>query len=408
MNLFHHQQQGHGSNLCLPPQPIPMLSWKWSTALAAGCTVVLKPAEQTPLTALAMAALSLEVGFPPGVINVVAGPGETCGSALTHHMDVDKVAFTGSTAVGRLIQVACAQSNLKRCTLELGGKSPIVVFEDVEDLEEAVKICYDSVFENAGQCCCAATRTFVQAGIYDKFVVRARELAVARRLGGPWEEATEQGPQVDRRSLEKVLEMVESGKAEGAKLECGGERLGDKGYFVKPTVFSGVQDDMRIAKEEIFGPVQSIFKFDTMDELIERVNKTDYGLAAGVLTSSLDKALVFSQVGERAGESVREREQEREQEPLLLPRQCRQAQCGSTATWPTCPRLPSGGSSSRATAGSWVPWERWPTWRARLSLSPILRRTPRSSGVVDLARMKRTQYWIFQHVLLRSLFCDTL
>jgi len=274
--------------------PIPMASWKWATALAAGCTVVLKPAEQSPLTALAMAALSLEAGFPAGVINVINGLGETAGDALTHHMEVDKIAFTGSTQVGRLIQVACAESNLKRCSLELGGKSPLVVFDDVEDFEGAVKICYDCVFENAGQCCCAATRTFVQAGIYDRFVKKAKEMALQRKVGNPYEDV-DQGPQVDRESFDKVLELMESGKAEGAVLECGGERLGDKGYFVKPTIFSGVQDDMRIAKEEIFGPVQSIFKFNTMEELIERVNNTTYGLAAGVLTSNLNNALVFSQ-----------------------------------------------------------------------------------------------------------------
>lgn len=277
--------------------PIPMVAWKWATALAAGCTVILKPAEQTPLTALALAALSKEVGFPAGVINVIPGYGETAGAALTHHMQVDKIAFTGSTQVGRLIQVACAQSNLKRCTLELGGKSPLVVFDDVEDLEEAVNICYACVFENAGQCCCAATRTFVQAGIYDKFVKRAKELALARKVGSPWEEV-EQGPQVDKESFDKVMEMVEAGKKEGAKLECGGQRIGEKGFFVQPTVFSGVKDNMRIAREEIFGPVQSIFKFDTMEELIQRVNDTSYGLAAGVLTSNLNRALVFSQAVE--------------------------------------------------------------------------------------------------------------
>merc|ERR1711970_571440 len=273
--------------------PIPMASWKWVTALAAGCTVVLKPAEQTPLTALALAALSLEVGFPPGVINVVTGFGET-GAALTHHPKVDKIAFTGSTVVGRMVQVACAQSNLKRCTLELGGKSPLVVCDDVEDFEEAVKICHDSVFENAGQCCCAATRTFVQAGIYDKFVARAKELALARKVGDPWT-GVEQGPQIDKGSFDKVLEMVESGKSEGAVLECGGLQIGGKGYFVKPTVFSGVKDSMRIAREEIFGPVQSILKFETMEELIERVNDTSYGLAGGILTSNLNNVLVFTQ-----------------------------------------------------------------------------------------------------------------
>lgn len=274
--------------------PVPMASWKWATALAAGCTVVLKPAEQTPLTALALAALSLEAGFPPGVINVVPGMGEVAGAALTSHPGVDKIAFTGSTEVGKIIQVACAQSNLKRCSLELGGKSPVVVFDDVEDLDEAVKICHDGVFENAGQCCCAGSRTFVQETIYERFVEKAKEMALKRKVGNPWE-SVEQGPQVDRESFDKVMDLVQSGKKEGAKLECGGERHGSKGFFVQPTVFSDVQDHMRIAKEEIFGPVQNIFKFSTMEELIERVNKTEYGLAAGVLTSNINNALVFSQ-----------------------------------------------------------------------------------------------------------------
>ena len=212
--------------------PVPMASWKMATALAAGCTLVLKPAEQTPLTALYLASLSLEVGFPPGVINVIPGFGRTAGAALTAHPHVDKIAFTGSTVVGKMIQAACAQSNLKRCTLELGGKSPLVVFDDVEDLNEAVNICYESVFTNAGQCCCASSRTFVQAGIYDKFVARAVELAKERKVGAQWEDV-QQGPQVDRKQFEKVLSLIETGKKEGAKLECGGERMGSKGYFVQ-------------------------------------------------------------------------------------------------------------------------------------------------------------------------------
>ena len=276
--------------------PVPMASWKMATALAAGCTLVLKPAEQTPLTALYLASLSLEVGFPPGVVNVVPGFGRTAGAALTSHQDVDKIAFTGSTQVGKMIQAACAESNLKRCSLELGGKSPLVVFDDVEDLNEAVDICYDSVFTNAGQCCCASSRTFVQAGIYDKFVARAVELAKQRKVGSQWENNVEQGPQVDKKQFEKVLSLIETGKKEGAKLECGGERMGSKGYFIQPTVFSGVEDDMTIARQEIFGPVQSIFKFSTMEEVIERANDTTYGLAAGVLTSNINNALTFAQV----------------------------------------------------------------------------------------------------------------
>ena len=279
--------------------PVPMASWKMATALSAGCTIVLKPAEQTPLTALYLASLSLEVGFPAGVINVVPGFGRTAGAALSHHPDVDKIAFTGSTAVGKMIQAACASSNLKRCTLELGGKSPLVVFDDVEDLDEAVEICYDSVFTNAGQCCCASSRTFVQEGIYDRFVTRAVELARSRKVGGQWEDGVIQGPQIDQKQFDKVLSLIEAGKKEGAKMECGGGRLGEKGYFIQPTVFSGVNDDMTIAREEIFGPVQSIFKFSTLEEVIARANDTSYGLAAGVLTSNINNALTFAQVKQK-------------------------------------------------------------------------------------------------------------
>lgn len=172
----------------------------------------------------------------------------------------------------------------------------MVVFDDVEDVDKAAEICYEGVFENAGQCCCASSRTFVQAGIYDQFVTKATSLAMARKVGNPWEPDVVQGPQVDKDSYDKVLEMIEAGKAEGAKLQCGGGKATQdvKGYFIQPTVFSDVQDHMRIAKEEIFGPVQSIFKFDTMEELIERVNNTTYGLAAGVLTKDINRALTFS------------------------------------------------------------------------------------------------------------------
>jgi len=292
--LFIRQPIGVAAMITPWNFPNAMITRKVGAALAAGCTLVLKPAEQTPLTALYLASLSLEVGFPPGVINVIPGFGRTAGAALTAHPHVDKIAFTGSTVVGKMIQAACAQSNLKRCTLELGGKSPLVVFDDVEDLNEAVNICYESVFTNAGQCCCASSRTFVQAGIYDKFVARAVELAKERKVGAQWEDV-QQGPQVDRKQFEKVLSLIETGKKEGAKLECGGERMGSKGYFVQPTVFSGVEDNMTIAREEIFGPVQSIFKFTTMEEVIERANDTTYGLAAGVLTTNINNALTFAQ-----------------------------------------------------------------------------------------------------------------
>jgi len=274
--------------------PVLMAAWKWGPALTAGCTVVLKPAEQTPLTALYLAHLSVEAGFPAGVINVVNGFGETAGAALTSHMDVNKIAFTGSTEVGKLIMESAARSNLKRVSLELGGKSPLVVFPDC-DLDEAVQISYNAIFPNQGQCCCAGSRTFVHAAIYDAFVQKATELAVKRRVGNPLEDGVDQGPQVSEEQLNKVMDLVNSGIEEGASLKCGGKRWGSEGYFVEPTVFADVTDDMRIAKEEIFGPVQQIFKFNSMEEVIERANNTNYGLAAGVITKNINTALTFAQ-----------------------------------------------------------------------------------------------------------------
>jgi len=274
--------------------PLLMLSWKWGPALAAGCTMVLKPAEQTPLTALVVAALAKEAGFPKGVVNVVPGYGPTAGSAIVEHHDVHKVAFTGSTEVGHKIMETAAKTNLKRVSLELGGKSPLVVFDDA-DLDEAVEIAHNAIFSNHGQNCCAGSRTYVQAAIYDAFVKKAVEKAKSRKVGDPFGDGIQQGPQVDQEMFDKVLRMIESGKKEGAKLETGGERFGNQGFFVQPTVFSNVTDNMKIAREEIFGPVQSIFKFNTLDEVIERANDTTYGLASGVVTKNINNALVFAQ-----------------------------------------------------------------------------------------------------------------
>ncbi|XP_071877419.1 aldehyde dehydrogenase 1A1 [Bombus fervidus] len=274
--------------------PFLMLAWKWGPALATGCTIVLKPAEQTPLSALYAAALAKEAGFPPGVINVITGYGPTAGAAIAEHPGIQKVAFTGSTEVGRLIMAASAKSNLKRVSLELGGKSPLVIFDDV-DIEKAAEIAYNAIFANHGQNCCAGSRTFVHTKIYDQFVAYARQLALKTKVGDPFDAETQQGPQIDQEMFDKVLGLIKSGKEEGAVLEVGGERHGNVGYFIKPTVFSNVTDNMRIAKEEIFGPVQSILKFETMDEVIERANNTNYGLAAGVLSKDIDKALTFAQ-----------------------------------------------------------------------------------------------------------------
>jgi len=273
--------------------PILMLAWKWGPAIATGCTSVLKPAEQTPLTALYVAHLTVEAGFPAGVLNIVPGYGPTAGQAISTHPEIRKVAFTGSVDVGRLIAEAAAKSNLKKVSLELGGKSPLVILNDA-NVNEAVEIAHNAIFANHGQNCCAGSRTFVQEGIYDAFVSRAVELARKRTVGNPFDENTLQGPQVDDENFERVLAYIESGKKEGAKLEFGGKRWGDVGFFIEPTVFSNVTDDMKIASEEIFGPVQSILKFKTLDEVIERANETTYGLAAGIVTQSLDSALTFA------------------------------------------------------------------------------------------------------------------
>ncbi len=269
--------------------PLLMQAWKLGPALAAGNTVILKAAEQTPLTALRIGELILEAGFPEGVVNILPGYGPTAGAALARHMDVDKIAFTGSTEVGHLIMKAAAETNLKRVTLELGGKSPNVVFADA-DMEQAVEGSHFALFFNQGQCCCAGSRTFVEESVYDQFVERSSERAKRRVVGNPLEAATEQGPQVDNEQFNKVLSYIEAGKRDGAKLMCGGERVGDRGYFVAPTVFSEVKDDMKIAQEEIFGPVMSILKFKDMDDLVERANATMYGLAAAVWTKDIGKA----------------------------------------------------------------------------------------------------------------------
>ncbi|XP_065828874.1 retinal dehydrogenase 2-like isoform X2 [Oscarella lobularis] len=273
--------------------PLVLQSWKLAPALCCGNVVVMKPAEQTPLTALYFASLIKEAGFPPGVVNIVPGYGPTAGAAISEHMNVDKVAFTGSTEVGKLIMQAAGKSNLKNVTLELGGKSPIIVFADA-DLDEAVEVCHWALFFNMGECCTAGSRTFVEESIYDEFVKRSVARARQRNVGDPFNLKVNQGPQIDGEQLTKIMDLIRSGKEEGAKLECGGNRIGDKGFFVEPTVFSNVQDGMRIAKEEIFGPVQQIIKFKTLEEVVQRANETPYGLAAGVVTRDVNTALTIS------------------------------------------------------------------------------------------------------------------
>lgn len=278
--------------------PLLMQAWKLGPALAAGCCVVMKVAEQTPLTALYVAKLIKEAGFPPGVVNILTGFGPTAGGAVASHPDIVKVAFTGSTEVGRIVQET-ASANCKKVTLELGGKSPNVVLADV-DMESAVEKSHQALFFNHGQCCTAGSRTFVEESIYDEFVERSAERAKTRNVCDPFDPASEQGPQVDRDQFDKIMGLIGSGKSEGATLVAGGGRAQDRGYFIQPTVFSNVTDDMTIAKEEIFGPVMQILKFKNLNELIERANRTEYGLAAGIHTKDLEKALYLAN-GIRAG-----------------------------------------------------------------------------------------------------------
>jgi aldehyde dehydrogenase (NAD+) len=269
--------------------PLLMQAWKWGPSLAAGCTVVLKPAEQTPLTALRVAQLAQEAGFPDGVINVVPGYGPTAGAALTGHMDVDKVAFTGEGTTGSIIMKAAADSNLKRVSLELGGKSPNVVFADC-DLDAAVEGAYFGLFFNQGQCCCAGSRVFVEEKVHGAFVEKMLAKAKNRKVGDPFDPETEQGPQVSQEQFDRIMGYIEVGKKEGAKMLTGGNRVGDKGYFIAPTIFDNVQDEMKICREEIFGPVMNLLKFKNIDEVIQRSNRTQYGLAAAVWTKDISKA----------------------------------------------------------------------------------------------------------------------
>ncbi|KAL8597817.1 Aldehyde dehydrogenase, mitochondrial [Nucella lapillus] len=272
--------------------PLLMQAWKLGPALAMGNTVVMKLAEQTPLTGLYVAKLIEEAGFPPGVVNVIPGFGPTAGAAIASHMDVDKIAFTGSTEIGQLIPQMAAQSNLKRVTLELGGKSPLVVLNDA-DIDHAIEQAHYGLFFNQGQCCCAGSRVFVEEKIYDEFVERSAARAKNRSVGDPFT-SVEQGPQVDKNQFTKILGLIDSGKKEGAKLVAGGDRAADKGYYIQPTVFADVGDNMRIAREEIFGPVMQIMKFKGLDEFIHRAHDTMYGLAAAIFTTDLEKAIYLS------------------------------------------------------------------------------------------------------------------
>jgi acyl-CoA reductase-like NAD-dependent aldehyde dehydrogenase len=269
--------------------PLLMAAWKLGPALAAGCTVVLKPAEQTPLSALRVGELALEVGFPPGVINVLTGDGST-GAALVDHGDVNKVAFTGSTAVGREIGAKAGKA-LKRVTLELGGKSPNIILPDA-DIDAAVKGSFQAIYFNSGQACNAGSRLFVPAERFDEVMSALAEAAEATRLGPGLEADTQLGPLVSAEQHERVLGYIDAGREEGAELLAGGEAaLGDSGgYFVEPTLFSTTSDDLRIAREEIFGPVLVASPYDSLEEVAARANAGEYGLAAGVWTRDVSNA----------------------------------------------------------------------------------------------------------------------
>ncbi|KAI3404388.2 hypothetical protein KGF56_002785 [Candida oxycetoniae] len=273
--------------------PILMLSWKLGPVLASGSTTVLKSAESTPLSALYVGKLLVEAGMPKGVVNIISGFGNPAGAAIASHPKLEKVAFTGSTAVGRKIMKAAAESNLKKVTLELGGKSPNIVFNDA-DIDRTIQNLVMAIFYNSGEVCCAGSRVLIQSGVYDEVLAKFKKAAESIKVGNPFDPETFMGAQASEIQLSKILNYIESGKGQGAKILTGGQRCQGKGFFLQPTIFTDVKDDMKIVKEEIFGPVVSIIKFDTVEEAIALANNTEYGLAAGIHTSNINQAIHVS------------------------------------------------------------------------------------------------------------------
>ncbi|CAI4060129.1 hypothetical protein N7582_001544 [Saccharomyces uvarum] len=272
--------------------PLLMWSWKIGPALATGNTVVLKPAETTPLSALFASQLCQEAGIPAGVVNILPGSGRVVGERLSAHPDVKKIAFTGSTATGRHIMKVAADT-VKKVTLELGGKSPNIVFADA-DLDKAVKNIAFGIFFNSGEVCCAGSRIYIQDTVYEEVLKKLKEYTETLKVGDPFNEEVFQGAQTSDKQLHKILDYVKVAKSEGARLVTGGERQGDKGYFIKPTIFADVKEDMRIVKEEVFGPIVTVSKFSTVDEVIAMANDSQYGLAAGIHTNDINKAINVS------------------------------------------------------------------------------------------------------------------
>ncbi|XP_054430413.1 mitochondrial 10-formyltetrahydrofolate dehydrogenase [Pteronotus mesoamericanus] len=276
--------------------PLMMLAWKSAACLAAGNTLVLKPAQVTPLTALKFAELSVKAGFPKGVINIIPGSGGVAGQRLSEHPDIRKLGFTGSTPIGKQIMKSCAVSNLKKVSLELGGKSPLIIFNDCE-LDKAVRMGMGAVFFNKGENCIAAGRLFVEESIHDEFVTRVVEEIKKMKIGDPLERSTDHGPQNHKAHLEKLLQYCEAGVKEGATLVYGGRQVPRPGFFMEPTVFTDVEDHMYLAKEESFGPIMVISKFPNgdIDGVLQRANNTEYGLASGVFTRDINKAMYVSE-----------------------------------------------------------------------------------------------------------------